>query len=327
MAAISSVSFSSTALDRSAAAASRTSRRSAPARRTVPSWSSPTAICWSCSASRSRRGPPPRSITPHIDLHCHSTASDGECEPQEVARRARAVDLAAIALTDHDTTDGVAEAAQEGARLGVRIIPGCEFSVRAPWGELHVLALFLPYAHEGLQTFLRDTRAARRRRGEQIVAKLQDLGVAIELEDVQAQLLGGDGGALGRPHVARALVDCGACGRSRRSSWEATAGRWAGRTRRIPALPGPRPGGVRREAAAQARRGHRARARRGWAHRGGAFGRSRHRGPTPQLSGPGTRLCRGPPPQSRARRRAAADALRRAAGTRHHGRVGLARRE
>jgi len=128
-----------------------------------------------------------------------------------VARRARAVDLAAIALTDHDTTDGVAEAAQEGARLGVRIIPGCEFSVRAPWGELHVLALFLPYAHEGLQTFLRDTRAARRRRGEQIVAKLQDLGVAIELEDVQAQLLGGDGGALGRPHVARALVDCGAC--------------------------------------------------------------------------------------------------------------------
>ena len=128
-----------------------------------------------------------------------------------MSRRARAVDLAAIALTDHDSTDGVAEAAQEGARLGVRIIPGCEFSVRAPWGELHVLALFLPYAHEGLQTFLRDTRAARRLRGEQIVAKLQDLGVAIELEDVQAQLLGGDGGALGRPHVARALVDCGAC--------------------------------------------------------------------------------------------------------------------
>jgi len=64
------------------------SRRSAPARRTVPSWSSPTAICWKLFRSRSRRGPPPRSITPHIDLHCHSTASDGECEPQEVARRA-----------------------------------------------------------------------------------------------------------------------------------------------------------------------------------------------------------------------------------------------
>ncbi len=134
-----------------------------------------------------------------------------------MARRARAVDLAAIALTDHDTTDGVADAQQEATKLGVRVIPGCEFSVRAPWGELHVLALFLPYENERLQTFLRETRAARRRRGEQIIAKLQGLGVAIELEDVQAQLLwgggggGGDGGALGRPHVARALVDCGAC--------------------------------------------------------------------------------------------------------------------
>jgi hypothetical protein len=85
--------------------------------------------------------------------------------------------------------------------------------VRAPWGELHVLALFLPQGNERLQTFLRDTRAARRIRGEQIVAKLQRLGVPIDLEDVQAQMLGGDGGkgALGRPHVARALVDSGAC--------------------------------------------------------------------------------------------------------------------
>ncbi len=105
----------------------------------------------------------------------------------------------------------MADAARAAARLGVRVIPGCEFSVRAPWGELHVLALFLPYEHERLQGFLRDTRAARRVRGEQIVAKLQGLGVDIALEDVQAQLMGGDDGALGRPHVARALVDCGAC--------------------------------------------------------------------------------------------------------------------
>ena len=140
--------------------------------------------------NRSPPGPLPRSPTPHIDLHCHSTASDGECEPAEVARRARAVGLSALALTDHDTTDGVAGAAHEGGKLGIRVIPGCEFSVRAPWGELHVLALFLPPENERLQLFLRDTRAARRRRGEQIVAKLQGLGVAIELEDVQAQLLG-----------------------------------------------------------------------------------------------------------------------------------------
>jgi len=114
-----------------------------------------------------------------------------------VARRARAADLAAIALTDHDTTDGVAAAQHQAAKLGVRVIPGCEFSVRAPWGELHVLALFLPYDHERLQTFLRETRAARRRRGEQIIAKLQGLGVAIELEDVEAQLLRSEGGGAG----------------------------------------------------------------------------------------------------------------------------------
>lgn len=105
----------------------------------------------------------------------------------------------------------MADTTHEAAKLGVRVIPGCEFSVRAPWGELHVLALFLPYENERLQGFMRDTRAARRIRGEQIVAKLQQLGVTIELEDVQAQLIGGEGGALGRPHVARALVDCGAC--------------------------------------------------------------------------------------------------------------------
>src|SRR5207237_809570 len=79
---------------------------------------------------------------------------------------AGAVDLAAIALTDHDTTAGIADATHEAAKLGVRVIPGCEFSVRAPWGELHVLALFLPTENARLQTFLRDTRAARRRRGE-----------------------------------------------------------------------------------------------------------------------------------------------------------------
>lgn len=125
----------------------------------------------------------------------------------EVARRARAAGLTAIALTDHDTTDGVAAAAAGGAALGVRVVPGCEFSVRAPWGELHLLGYFLPDGEERLQAFLRDTRAARRRRGEQIVAKLQQLGVAIAFDDVHAQA---GGGAVGRPHVARALVERGA---------------------------------------------------------------------------------------------------------------------
>ncbi|HZI22770.1 MAG TPA: PHP domain-containing protein, partial [Gemmatimonadales bacterium] len=145
--------------------------------------------------------------TAHVDLHCHSTASDGEYPPAEVARRAHAAGLVAIALTDHDTTSGVPEATHAGAAVGVRVVAGCEFSVKAPWGELHVLAYFLPPGHERLERFLTGTRAARQRRAEQIVAHLRRLGVAIELADVMATA---DGGAIGRPHVARVLVERGA---------------------------------------------------------------------------------------------------------------------
>jgi len=124
-----------------------------------------------------------------------------------VVRRARAAGLAAIALTDHDTTDGVPEAVREGAGLGVRVVSGCEFSVKAPWGELHLLGYFLPPGHPQLEQFLAGTRAARRRRAEQMVGQLQRLGVDIAIEDVVSAA---DGGALGRPHVARVLVERGA---------------------------------------------------------------------------------------------------------------------
>src|SRR5206468_5492607 len=151
----------------------------------MPRWSScRSGSSYSCSASRSRRGRPRRAPTARVDLHCHSTASDGEYAPAEVMRRAKAAGLAAIALTDHDTTDGVAEAARAGAALAIRVIAGCEFSVKAPWGELHVLGYFLPAGEPRLQEFLVGTRAARHRRAEQMVARLQRLGVEIELADV-----------------------------------------------------------------------------------------------------------------------------------------------
>ena len=146
--------------------------------------------------------------TARVDLHCHSTASDGEYPPAEVARRAHAAGLVAIALTDHDTTGGVPEATRVGETLGVRIVSGCEFSVKAPWGELHLLAYFLPPGHARLEEFLAGTRAARHRRAEQIVGHLRRLGVAIDLGDV---VQAADGGALGRPHVARFLVQHGVC--------------------------------------------------------------------------------------------------------------------
>jgi len=142
----------------------------------------------------------------HVDLHCHSTASDGEYPPAEVARRAKAAGLAAFALTDHDTTAGITEAARAAESLGVRLVVGCEFSVKAPWGELHLLGYFLPVGNPALEGFLDGTRAARQRRANQIVVRLQRLGVAIELADVERAA---GGGAMGRPHVARVLVERG----------------------------------------------------------------------------------------------------------------------
>ena len=99
------------------------------------------------------------------------------------------------------------EATRAGEALGVRVVSGCEFSVKAPWGELHLLAYFLPPGHPRLEQFLLGTRTARQRRAEQIVGHLRRLGVSIELADVE-RVAGG--GALGRPHVARVLVQRGA---------------------------------------------------------------------------------------------------------------------
>ncbi len=90
-----------------------------------------------------------------------------------------------------------------GARLGVRVVSGCEFSVAAPWGEMHVLGYFLPAGWKPLDEFLVRCRADRERRGHEMVRKLQGLGLTVELEDLLAE---SDGGAIGRPHVARALL-------------------------------------------------------------------------------------------------------------------------
>ena len=123
-----------------------------------------------------------------------------------MAERAHRAGLVAFALTDHDTLAGVPAAAATGERVGLRVIAGCEFSVRVSWGELHLLGYFLPPSHDGLAAFLADTRAARRRRGDEMVQRLQRLGVDVGVEHVAAAA--GDG-AVGRPHVARALVERG----------------------------------------------------------------------------------------------------------------------
>jgi predicted metal-dependent phosphoesterase TrpH len=137
-----------------------------------------------------------------VDLHTHSTASDGALPPAEVVAAAAHAGLAAIALTDHDTLDGVAEARAEGARQGVRVIPGVELSATSGEGEVHLLGLHLSRT-EMLERRLGGFRDARRERAARMVERLNELGVPITLEAVLSQA---GTGALGRPHVARALV-------------------------------------------------------------------------------------------------------------------------
>lgn len=142
-----------------------------------------------------------------IDLHLHSTASDGEFPPDEVVRRAAKAGLTTIALTDHDTLAGVAVARRYAESAGVRVISGCEFSVEASWGEMHLLAFFLPDDDPAVQAFLSEQRSGRATRARAIVERLNALGVAITDEDV---LAAAKGGAVGRPHVAQALITRGA---------------------------------------------------------------------------------------------------------------------
>jgi predicted metal-dependent phosphoesterase TrpH len=138
-----------------------------------------------------------------IDLHLHSTASDGKVSPEGVVSRARAAGLVAIALTDHDTLAGIPEALAAGEQCGIRVVAGCEFSVAAPWGEMHVLGYLLPPDSAELELFLERCRADRRRRAQEMVSQLQRLGMDLSFENVLQE---SGGAALGRPHVARAIV-------------------------------------------------------------------------------------------------------------------------
>ena len=141
-----------------------------------------------------------------IDLHVHSNASDGTFAPAEVVRLAREGGLKALALTDHDTIDGLAEAVAAGAAYGVEVIPGVEVSARYPGGTMHILGLDIDFSNGHLDQRLAVLKRARVERNPQIIAKLNALGIPITLEQV-ARISGQ--GQMGRPHIARALMEAG----------------------------------------------------------------------------------------------------------------------
>lgn len=141
-----------------------------------------------------------------VDLHTHSTASDGTLPPERVVEAAKRCNLAALALTDHDSIAGVAAAREAGDRLGIRVVAGCELSAFQDDHEVHLLALHLTRVEE-LERRLAELRALRYERAKTIVEKLNALGVQITFDEVLQQA---NGGAVGRPHVARALIGRGA---------------------------------------------------------------------------------------------------------------------
>jgi len=141
-----------------------------------------------------------------VDLHTHSTASDGTLPPERVVETAKRCNLSAIALTDHDSIAGVDSARAAGDRLGIRVVAGCELSAFQDDHEVHLLALHLTRL-QTLERRLQELRALRHDRAEKIVARLNELGIPVTLEEVLQQ---SDGGAVGRPHVARALMARGA---------------------------------------------------------------------------------------------------------------------
>lgn len=142
----------------------------------------------------------------HYDLHSHSTASDGTLAPAELVRRAHAQGVDVLALTDHDVTDGIAEAAETARQLGLRLVPGVEISITWKGATIHIVGLNIDPAHEGLQAGLAALRATRTVRGEEIARRLAKHGIEGALQGAQAYA---NGQILSRTHFARFLVEQG----------------------------------------------------------------------------------------------------------------------
>jgi hypothetical protein len=158
-----------------------------------------------------------------IDLHSHTTASDGALAPRDLVRLAARQRVGVLAVTDHDSTDGLPEAMDEAARHGIEIVPGLEINCDVPGSEIHVLGYFVAepgqaapavepgrpsadWRAEWFQAFLREQRAERAARVHRIVERLTELGMPITAEEVFAIC---KEGSPGRPHVAQAMVNRG----------------------------------------------------------------------------------------------------------------------
>jgi hypothetical protein len=149
------------------------------------------------------------TVHPVIDLHSHSTASDGSDSPAELVALAARAGLTALALTDHDTVEGLAEARAAAVAAGVRLVQGCELSCEVGAATMHLLVYFLDDGPGPLQDELAGLQAARADRNRRIVAVLRDHGLDVTLDEILTEA---GGGSVGRPHVAGVLLRKGYVG-------------------------------------------------------------------------------------------------------------------
>ena len=142
-----------------------------------------------------------------VDLHIHSTASDGRLNPADIVRQAAEQGLSVIAIADHDTVDGIAPAIEAAKAFPeLKVIPAIELSTDVPQGEVHVLGYFIDYADREFQVTLERMRHSRLHRAQGMIAKLKDFGIHIDWERVQ-EIAGT--GSMGRPHIAQAMLEKG----------------------------------------------------------------------------------------------------------------------
>lgn len=141
-----------------------------------------------------------------IDLHTHSNASDGTYSPKELVDHASEKGLSVLALTDHDTVDGLKEASEEAAKVGITFVPGIEINIEWPTGEFHLLGLGLKSVSQELSTIISDLQQKRNTRNIEMISKIQEAGIPLTLEELTARF---HTDSLGRPHFAELMVEKG----------------------------------------------------------------------------------------------------------------------
>jgi 3',5'-nucleoside bisphosphate phosphatase len=144
-----------------------------------------------------------------VDLHTHTTASDGIDPPEQVVNRAFERGIHTIAITDHDTTDGIEEALKAAESMdGMEVIPGIEISTLYNGQDIHILGYFIDYKDNIFQEKLKELQEVRKKRNIMMVEKLKELGIEITLEEVNKRKKH-KGGNIGRPHMAEVMIEKG----------------------------------------------------------------------------------------------------------------------